>query len=78
MKSHLRSLYRLYSARWTIRGVSQRQHKQSAAQLGESEPITMRQVKCGLIIVLCFIAVMAIENYDKPDPKVKVTQQVRK
>lgn len=78
MKSHLRSLYRLYSARWTICGVKLPQHKQSAAQLGESEPITLRQVKCAIAIVLCFIAVLAIENYDKPDPKVKVTQQVRK
>lgn len=87
MKSHLsksyqhltaaiREQYRLFSARCLIRGVNRR-HKQSWHQTGEVEPITSKLVMYGIAIVCCFIAVLAIENYDKPDPKVKIVE-VRK
>ncbi len=74
----LRQICRLQSARWTIRQVERRRHKQSAFQLAEMENrITSKQVLCGLAIIGLFIVGCCIDSYGKPDPKVQ-TVEVRK
>lgn len=82
MKSLLRQMYRLLSARWTIffemRSVDRRMHKQSRAQIGgEDDKVTLKMVMAGTIIVGCLFLVIFIEGAGKPDPKT-LSVEVRK